>query len=157
MIHALSGVAYRAPLRSMHSRTACPGGDWVASPCPATTRKAADPATAAITQRIDIAARYRVSWANATRGVARCGRACGWGCERPPRLVVGGRHRRDRNEWVCLECLGQGSSGGDVGVDAHSDAQVDRVADSGAGWVGLSSSWAVLEPTNGVYSTLGVG
>ena len=51
-----------------------------------------------------------------------------------------------------LSASGQGSSGGDVGVVAHSDTEVDQVAASGAGWVAWVSSWSRLEPTNGVYS-----
>ena len=51
-----------------------------------------------------------------------------------------------------LSASGQGASGADVGVVAHSTGEVDEVAATGAGWVQLTSSWARLEPVNGMYS-----
>jgi hypothetical protein len=51
-----------------------------------------------------------------------------------------------------LSASGQGASGGDVGVVALSTSDVDAVAATGSGWVRLSSTWSLLEPTNGVYA-----
>ena len=51
-----------------------------------------------------------------------------------------------------LSASGQGASGGDVGVVAHSTSEVDAVAATGAGWVRLTSSWACSSRSNGVYS-----